>query len=129
MTLWTALLLGLVGSLHCAGMCGPLALALPPGSNSRFGFVAGRLAYNFGRIVTYCSLGLIFGVIGRSLFLAGIQRWVSIFLGLILLVGLCSSRRLSVWRPVSGVVEALKRRMSGVLRRRSLSSLAALGLL
>ncbi len=29
MELWTAFILGLVGSLHCAAMCGPLALALP----------------------------------------------------------------------------------------------------
>jgi sulfite exporter TauE/SafE len=129
MTLWTALLLGLVGSLHCAGMCGPLALALPAGSNSPAGFFAGRLAYNFGRIITYCLLGLVFGLLGRSLFLAGIQRWVSISLGLILLIGLFSSRRFSLWRPVNGIVETLKRRMACVLRQRSLTSLAVLGLL
>lgn len=129
MNLWTALLLGLVGSLHCAGMCGPLALALPATGNSTTGFVAARLAYNLGRIVTYCFLGIIFGLVGRSLFLAGVQRWVSIGLGAALLAGLFSSRRLSLWRPVMGLLELLKTAMSGRLRRRSFVSLALLGLL
>jgi sulfite exporter TauE/SafE len=124
----TALFLGLVGSLHCAGMCGPLALALPTGCNSAPGFVAGRLAYNLGRLVTYCALGLVFGLVGRTLVLAGVQRWVSIALGLLLLVGLFSSRRLALRRPVTLLVERLKSRMSALLHRRSFSSLAVLGL-
>ena len=41
MDLWTAFLLGLVGSLHCAGMCGPLALALPAAGNTTPAYVAG----------------------------------------------------------------------------------------
>ena len=129
MNVWTALLLGLVGSLHCAGMCGPLALALPVGAKSTTRFLAGRLAYNAGRIVTYCVLGLILGLVGRTLFLAGVQRWTSISLGLALLVGLFSSRKLALWRPVTGLVEALKYRMSAQLRQRSFSSLMILGLL
>ena len=64
MIIWTAILLGLVGSLHCAGMCGPLALALPTTGNSRSSFVLGRLAYNSGRILTYCGLGAVFGLAG-----------------------------------------------------------------
>jgi uncharacterized protein len=128
MDLWTALVLGLVGSLHCAGMCGPLALALPmAGGGVRF--VLGRLAYNSGRIITYCFLGLLFGLIGRSLWLAGIQRWVSMALGIILLSGLFASRRLALWRPVTALVERLKRGMSTLLRQRSLMSLGVLGLL
>ena len=129
MNLWTALLLGLVGSLHCAGMCGPLVLALPLGTGSTAKFLAGRLSYHAGRILTYCGLGLIFGLVGRSLVLAGIQRWTSISLGLVLLFGLFSSRKLALWQPVTGLIAALKRRMSGLLRRRSLWSLALLGLL
>jgi len=129
MDYFTAFILGLVGSLHCAGMCGPLALALPTTGTSVRSLVVGRVAYNAGRIVTYCVLGLIFGLVGRSLVLAGIQRWVSIALGLLLLVGLFSSRRLALWRPVTHLVERLKFGMSFFLRRRSTASLAVLGLL
>jgi sulfite exporter TauE/SafE len=117
MDCWTAFILGLVGSLHC------------PAEGTVPAYVMGRVAYNLGRIVTYCILGLVFGLVGATLWLAGVQRWVSIALGLALLVGLFASRRLVRWNPVLLVVDWLKSRMSGLLRRRSLGSLAVLGLL
>jgi sulfite exporter TauE/SafE len=129
MDYWTAIVLGLVGSLHCAGMCGPLALALPNAAVSTPGYVAGRLAYNLGRVTTYCLLGVVFGVLGKTLLLAGIQRWVSIALGLALLTGLFASRRLAWWQPVTACVQRLKSGMSALLRRRSFAALTALGLL
>ena len=56
--LWTGFLLGLLGSLHCLGMCGPLAVALPRGqSDHRWRYTAGRGLYNLGRIITYTVLG------------------------------------------------------------------------
>ncbi len=125
----TAFFLGLVGSLHCAGMCGPLALALPAVPTRGPAFVAGRLAYNLGRVVTYCTLGLVFGLAGRTLLLAGLQRSLSIGLGILLLAGLVASRRLGLTAPVTRLVGFLKTRMSGLLTRRSLAALAALGLL
>ncbi len=129
MDLLAAFILGLVGSLHCAGMCGPLALALPLAGKTPGAFFLGRIAYHLGRMATYCGLGLVFGLIGRSLFLAGVQRWVSIGLGLCLLGGLLGSRRLALWRPVTRLVGHLKARMSGLLRRRSFTALGVLGLL
>lgn len=129
MFLISAFVLGLVGSLHCAGMCGPLALALPTAGSAARWFFLGRAFYNAGRILTYCGLGVIFGLIGKSLMLAGVQRWVSIGLGLTLLAGLFASRRLALWRPVTFMVERLKSNMSVLLRQRSLLSLVLLGLL
>jgi len=129
MDFWTAFILGLVGSLHCAGMCGPLALALPSTGSGLPGFVAGRAAYNLGRILTYCVLGLIFGLVGRTLVLAGIQRWLSIGLGIVLLAGLLGSGRLGLSQPVVGIVKRLKDRMRILLSRRSVRALTLLGLL
>jgi sulfite exporter TauE/SafE len=129
MDYWTAFILGLVGSLHCAGMCGPLALALPGTATGTVRFTLGRIAYNLGRILTYCVLGLLFGLFGKTLLLAGIQRWVSISLGLALIVGLFASRKLALWKPVTLLVNQLKSRMSALLRRRSLVSVGLLGLL
>ena len=129
MDCWTAFVLGLVGSLHCAGMCGPLALALPVSGRTGPAFAVGRLAYNFGRIVTYCLLGFVFGLFGKTLLLAGVQRWVSIALGVLLIAGLFASRKLALWRPVTILVDKLKSRMAALLRQRSFASLATLGLL
>jgi uncharacterized protein len=83
---WIAgFIVGIGGSLHCAGMCGPLALALPTGSGGHWRFIIGRLLYNLGRTVTYGVIGLFAGVAGRGLVLAGAQQVVTIVLGLILL--------------------------------------------
>ena len=129
MDLSTAFLLGLVGSLHCAGMCGPLALALPATGNNTPAYVLGRVTYNAGRIVTYCLLGIVFGLVGYTFLMAGLQRWVSIALGAALLLGLFASRRLALARPVTSAVNQLKASMSVLLRRRSFAALAVLGLL
>ena len=129
MDLWTAFLLGLVGSLHCAGMCGPLALAVPIPTRGVSRLVVGRAAYNLGRVTTYCGLGLVFGTIGRSLWLAGVQEWFSIALGTLLLIGLFVSRRRSLSPPVIALVNRVKFGMSGLLKSGSLSASAALGML
>lgn len=85
MDLWTAGLMGLGGSLHCVGMCGPLALALT-GHGNRSTFVMGRLLYNTGRTTTYALLGALFGLVGGVLQLAGWQQRLSIALGVVILV-------------------------------------------
>jgi sulfite exporter TauE/SafE len=127
--LWTAFMLGLAGSLHCAGMCGPLSLALPATGSGSVGFVAGRLAYNFGRITTYAALGVVIGWLGRSLALAGVQRWVSMAAGIAIIAGLVSSHRASGAGLTAAAVRQLKIALGAVLRRRSISSLWTLGLL
>jgi sulfite exporter TauE/SafE len=129
MNLWTAFLLGLVGSLHCVGMCGPLMLAVPAAGSSRRTFFAGTMAYHAGRLATYMVLGALFGLLGRSAAVAGFQRWTSIVLGALLLGGLLVSRRVALSAPVVRLVGRLKNAMSAVLRRRSRVSLAMLGAL
>ena len=74
----TAYMLGFAGSLHCAGMCGPLVMAMPAIGNTTASQVTGRLAYNLGRIMTYGLLGIVFGLLGQMLSMVGVQRWVSI---------------------------------------------------
>jgi hypothetical protein len=110
-------------------MCGPLALALPATGNTTPAHVLGRIAYNAGRIVTYCLLGIVFGLAGFTFLMAGLQRWVSIALGVALLLGLFASRRLALARPITSAVNRLKSSMSVLLRQRSLTGLTALGLL
>jgi sulfite exporter TauE/SafE len=87
-----AFLLGLVGSLHCVGMCGPLALALPVHHLSKARQIIAILLYNTGRIITYSCMGALLGVIGKGIFLAGMQQWFSILLGLALLLSLLWQR-------------------------------------
>ncbi len=86
MELISAMMIGLVGSFHCVGMCGPIALALPNVNLNTAPFLAGRLLYNSGRIVTYALMGGLFGLLGKGIAIAGIQQWISILLGVLILV-------------------------------------------
>lgn len=85
MALWTAFSIGLLGSLHCVGMCGPIALALPYSGRSHWALLGRILLYQFGRIITYAILGLLIGIIGKGVFLAGFQTQLSLALGILLL--------------------------------------------
>jgi len=86
MFFWTAFIIGLVGSAHCAGMCGPIALALPLRSENWFTRVSGGLIYNAGRIFTYMVLGAIFGLVGKGLHMAGFQLWTSVVIGTLMVL-------------------------------------------
>ena len=129
MELWMAFLLGLAGSAHCAGMCGPLALALPVGPGGRWTFVAGRVLYNTGRIITYTLMGALFGLLGQGFAIAGLQRWVSLVLGALILLGLIVSPRFARAIPLTRAVSWLKAALGKLLQRRALSSLFGIGLL
>lgn len=83
---YTALMIGLVGSLHCIGMCGPIAISLPLGNKSWWHRTLGGVTYNTGRIMTYGILGALFGFLGQGIKMAGLQRWASIFIGVVLIL-------------------------------------------
>jgi len=129
MQLWTAILLGYVGSAHCAGMCGPLALALPHWGRGQGSFVLGRLLYNFGRIVTYAFMGAIFGLLGQGVALAGLQRWVSLGLGAAILIGVCIMPHFANRVPVLRSVNWLKVALGSMLQRRAMPAMFGIGLL
>lgn len=78
--------LGLLSSLHCVGMCGPLMLALPVRHLGRMQQLAALLLYNVGRVFTYSMLGLLIGLAGRRIYLAGLQQWLSIAMGVVILL-------------------------------------------
>jgi hypothetical protein len=85
-----AFYIGLFGSIHCIGMCGPLAFAIPTGDKLRWLFVWDKLVYQVGRIISYSLLGLLIGLIGKQLWLLGLQRGVTIASGILILIAASS---------------------------------------
>ncbi|GEO12174.1 sulfite exporter TauE/SafE family protein [Segetibacter aerophilus] len=81
----SALALGGISSFHCVGMCGVFAFSIPTHNMSEAKKVLAILLYNFGRITTYSILGLLFGLLGRQISLAGFQQWFSIIAGVMIL--------------------------------------------
>jgi len=131
--IWTGFLFGLVGSFHCAGMCGPIAMALPFVGSTGWRYYAGRLLYNSGRIVTYASLGALAGAFGVTLQMAGLQQTVSIISGVLILLllvlpatikgksaSILGTDRLMTW---------VRRKLGDYFQKNSLGALFIVGLL
>ena len=79
---WIAFTLGFLGSLHCAGMCGPLSLAYFSARNGGLRTsVLDAFLYQGGRIGAYMVLGLVMGGLGSIAVLGGLQRVLTIVLG------------------------------------------------
>lgn len=81
-----AFFIGLFGSVHCIGMCGPLAFAVPTFNNKWWLIVTDKVIYNVGRIITYSFLGLLIGLVGKQLWLSGFQQGVSLVSGLLIIM-------------------------------------------
>ncbi|MEM6736617.1 MAG: sulfite exporter TauE/SafE family protein [Bacteroidota bacterium] len=77
-----AFLIGLLGSLHCVGMCGPVMLALNGVSQARNGFAL----YHLGRILSYMLIGLLLGGISSFVSILEIQQVATLLLGVVILL-------------------------------------------
>lgn len=80
------LIIGLTSNLHCIGMCGPIAMAVPLNRDNNLSIFGGILQYNFGRVLTYSVLGAIVGAIGITANTFGILQWLSIITGILLII-------------------------------------------
>lgn len=80
MILLSGFLLGVVGSLHCAGMCGPLML-WAYGRNPISAFY-----YQSGRVLMYAFIGLLLGLTGTGSLFSPIKPWISIGSGALMIV-------------------------------------------
>jgi sulfite exporter TauE/SafE len=113
-------------------MCGPIAFILPVDKSSKFQTFIGSGLYHTGRLLSYGMIGLLFGLVGKGLYLAGFQQRLSILIGLLMiLLVLIPSRilnRFPISRPVYGVVSQIKSKMGLYLNKRSKKSLFFIGL-
>lgn len=70
--LFSAMVVGVLGGVHCLGMCGgvvgALTFSLPPSvQRARWRTALYQLAYNLGRISSYTLMGVLFGYLGASM--------------------------------------------------------------
>lgn len=132
MELLAALAIGFVGSLHCVGMCGAIALSLPV-SPQRSRFLWGRLLYNLGRISTYTILGIVFGMVGSVARIAGAQEYLSIGVGIGILFWLLLPKRqtakLIALPGVARGVSILKKSLAPLFHSHALLAQYGVGLL
>jgi hypothetical protein len=131
--LLTAISLGFLGSFHCIGMCGPIALALPMAREDKFNAFAGGIIYNAGRIFTYGVLGMFFGLLGKGFVIGGYQQTLSITLGIIILLGLLLPSQYSssfgLTKVIAPLISKVKSLLSNLFKQKGFVSLFLIGLL
>lgn len=126
-----ALLLGAISSFHCIGMCGPLVLSLPVAHLPAGKRHAGLWLYHGGRVATYGLIGLLFGLVGRQISLAGWQQSFSILLGALLVLYFVFSR---ISKPFAvpplflPLQQSIQQLMGRFLQQPSLPSMLGMGM-
>jgi sulfite exporter TauE/SafE len=131
--LLSALIFGLLGSFHCVGMCGPIAFLLPLDRKNGTKRVLQLLSYHLGRLLTYSVLGLIFGIIGKSLNLFGFQQQLSIIIGVLMIIVIVIPTRLfnryNFSKPLYQFVGKVKSAMGSALKKKTPGTFFTIGYL
>lgn len=131
--IYTAFILGLLGSFHCVGMCGPIAFLLPLDRKNKTKRFFEIVSYHMGRIGTYALLGLLFGWLGSRLELFGFQQRLSIIIGLLMITLMLIPKRFlgryQFSKPIYKVVPKLKSTMGAQLKKKDPGTFFTLGFL
>ncbi|SDS15679.1 hypothetical protein SAMN05192545_0875 [Maribacter dokdonensis] len=131
--LLSALILGLMGSLHCVGMCGPIAFMLPVDRTNNYKKFGQIFIYHFGRLLAYGIIGLIFGLLGKGLSIFGIQQKLSIAIGiimiLIVLIPYQTFNKYNLSKPIYKVISKVKNQLGKELKKKSPDTFLTIGFL
>ena len=131
--LFSAFVLGLLGSFHCVGMCGPIAFMLPVDRTNSFKKVSQIAIYHFGRLLAYGIIGLVFGLIGKSLYFFGFQQQLSIAIGflmiLVVLIPQKTFKKYNFSRPIYNLISKVKSALGSALKKKTLDTFITIGFL
>lgn len=81
-----AIILGLGGSLHCVGMCGPLIISIPFEQNTGIKKITAIIVYFFSKAAIYAVMGAFFALIGWSFKIITLQQWLSVVAGIFIIL-------------------------------------------
>ena len=127
------LLFGFLGSVHCVGMCGPIALALPVSAMQGLKKYAGIFLYNLGRTVVYVLLGSVVGFFGKLAGLVGFQKYLSVLTGVLIIASVVIPKvrnKLNSWQAIpSNRMGVITKPFKKFMKMNSISALFAVGLL
>jgi len=131
--LFTAFIFGLISSFHCIGMCGPIAMMLPVDQNNQAKKGTQIVTYHIGRLTAYATIGLIFGLLGKGILMAGIQQKLSIIIGIamifIILIPEKVVAKYNFSKPIFRIISKIKTTLGSQFKNKSYKSLYTIGLL
>ena len=129
----SALILGLLGSLHCVGMCGPIAFMLPVDRSNSFKKVSQIGMYHFGRLLAYSIIGLVFGLVGKSLYIFGIQQQLSIIIGVLMIIVVLLPHKTigkyNLSKPLYKIILKVKTGLGKALKKKTADTFLTIGFL
>jgi len=129
----SAFILGLLGSFHCVGMCGPIAFMLPVDRSNTFKKITQIAIYHFGRLLAYSIIGLIFGLIGKSLYIFGFQQQLTIIIGvlmiLVVLIPQQTFNKYNFSRPVYRLISKVKSALGSAMKKKTMDTFLTIGFL
>lgn len=131
--LYSAFIFGLISSLHCIGMCGPIAMMLPVDRSNPAKKVMQIMLYHIGRLSAYATLGLVFGILGKGFYLAGMQQQLSIVVGILMITIVVVPERIfmkyNFSKPVYKAISKVKSSLGNQFKRKTPDSFFIIGLL
>ncbi len=131
--LWSAVIFGMLGSFHCVGMCGPIAFMLPVDRTNSTKKVFQIFTYHFGRILAYSIIGLVFGLIGKSLYIFGLQQQLSIGIGILMIVVVLTPTRIfnkyNFSKPIYKLISKVKSALGQAFKKKSADTFLTIGFL
>lgn len=131
--LYSSFILGLLGSLHCVGMCGPIAFMLPVDRSNSFKKITQISMYHIGRLLAYAMIGLVFGLIGKSLYIFGMQQQLSIIIGIVMIVFVLLPykwlSKFNLAQPLYKAVGYIKKSLGQALHKKTADTFLTIGFL
>jgi sulfite exporter TauE/SafE len=122
-----------MGSLHCIGMCGPIAFMLPVDRTNNYKKFGQIFIYHFGRLMAYGIIGLIFGLLGKGLSIFGIQQKLSIGIGIlmiiIVLIPYKTFNKYNLSKPIYKIISKVKNQLGKELKKKSPDTFLTIGFL
>ncbi|MEH6514161.1 sulfite exporter TauE/SafE family protein [Maribacter arcticus] len=129
----SAVILGLMGSLHCVGMCGPIAFMLPVDQTNNYKKFGQIFIYHFGRLMAYGIIGLVFGFLGKGLSIFGAQQKLSIAIGIIMILVVLIPYKIfnkyNLSKPIYKVISKVKNQLGKELKKKSPDTFLTIGFL
>ncbi len=131
--LFSAFVLGLLGSFHCIGMCGPIAFMLPVDRTNTYKKVSQIVIYHIGRLLAYSIIGLVFGLIGKSLYIFGFQQQLTIIIGILMILVVVIPDKVfnkyQISKPIYSSISKLKSALGSALKRKTADTFLTIGFL
>lgn len=129
----SAFVLGLLGSFHCVGMCGPIAFMLPVDRTNSYRKITQVTLYHFGRLLAYSLIGLVFGLVGKGLYIFGLQQQLSIIIGVVMIIAVLipynTFNKFNFSKPLYRFIGKIKSALGKELKKKSPDTFLTIGFL